>query len=360
MMPCPPAPGWRRTLLAACLLAALAVGLASVFQILVTPGHADEDDEAESTVHAPSRVTIKNGVVTLTLNKATQENGGIETATPEQSPAQRAIRGYGTIIDAAKITALDNHYRDANARLQKAQAELSVARDAYKRAQTLYRDHQNISAARLQSAKGTFEVDRAALAAARSRLATAAASARQSWGPVLGKALIEGAPLINDLIERRIYLAKVTLPPGIEATKPPPTATGTIGLETRIPLTFISLATSTDPAIQGISYFYKTPAMDGVLPGLNLFVSLPVATGPKGVVVPQSAVVWLEGKAWVYLRTGPDTFIRREIAPGAPGPHGGYIVAALPARDPIVVVGAQMLLSEEFRAQTKASGDEDD
>jgi len=68
-------------------------------------------------------------------------------------------------------------------------------------------------------------------------------------------------------------------------------------------------------------------------------------------VVPQAAIVWLEGKAWAYRRTGSTTFERREIAVNRSAPGGGYIVAAMPPDADIVVRGAEMLLSEEFRAQ---------
>ncbi|HUZ71450.1 MAG TPA: hypothetical protein VMU87_00570 [Stellaceae bacterium] len=348
-----------RTLVAALFLAVLGTGLASAFPPFVIPSKADEDDAAEGTVNAPSRVSVRDGVITLTLDAAAQRNGGIETAPPMSPPSQDSVTGYGTVLDAAPLTDLNNRYRDAKARLQMAQARLTVSRAAYERAKTLYKDRQNISAAKLQSAAGNFQVDLASLAAARSSLATVTASAQQSWGPVLGKALIEDAPLIKHLIERRAYLVKVTLSPGVTVTPPPQTASATLDGGTKIALDFVSPAATTDPEIQGIAYFYEAPAENGVLPGLNVLASLPGAAAARGVVVPESAVVWLQGKAWVYLRTSPNTFIRREIAPGWPGPDGGYIVTGLPEGAQIVVAGAQMLLSEEFRAQAAIGGDQD-
>jgi hypothetical protein len=84
---------------------------------------------------------------------------------------------------------------------------------------------------------------------------------------------------------------------------------------------------------------------------MNLEVHLLVAASGRGVVIPEAAVVWLQGKAWVYQRTDPNTFVRHEIAPDHAGPDGGYVVTGLPSDAQIVVRGAQMLLSEEFRAQ---------
>jgi hypothetical protein len=136
-------------------------------------------------------------------------------------------------------------------------------------------------------------------------------------------------------------------------------ATAKLGEGADVQLRFVSQATATEPKLQGASYFYISSAQSSLLPGLNVIVSLPRAQEPKGVVVPESAVVWLQGKAWVYLRTGPETFVRREVTPDLPGPAGGYIVSGLAADTQVAVRGAQMLLSEEFRAQIRGDQDPD-
>jgi hypothetical protein len=92
---------------------------------------------------------------------------------------------------------------------------------------------------------------------------------------------------------------------------------------------------------------------------MNLAVPVSIEAIGDGFLVPQSAVIWLQGKAWLYLRRDTDTFVRREIAADVPAPDSGYIVRGLPPDAKIVVRGAQMLLSEEFRAQVTAMGDQD-
>lgn len=339
-------------------LAVVVAGVVLVHGIVVSPSRADADD-ADSAAPPPSRVAVKDGVVSLTLDAPAQQNGGIRTAALAERSVRGAVTAYGTILDAAPLTALNNRYLDAKAALRMAEAKLAVSRAAYERAQALYKDRQSISQAQMQSAGGAFEVDEATEAAAQSRLATVVASAQQSWGPVLGQALLAGAPLVDDLIRRRAYLVKVTLSPGAALAQAPETASAILGGGQRVPLNYVSPATATDPQIQGMTYFYRAPAADGVLPGLNVVASLPVAPAADGVVVPESAVVWLQGKAWLYVRTGADTFTRRPIAPDRPGPDGGYVVTSLSPGTRVVVVGAQMLLSEEFRAQLGRGGDQD-
>ena len=85
---------------------------------------------------------------------------------------------------------------------------------------------------------------------------------------------------------------------------------------------------------------------------MNLVVQMPVGRAVKGVIVPQSAVVWWQGKAWVYVAASPTTFIRRETPTGNPVSAGYFVPgSALAAGTKLATAGAQALLSEEFRSQ---------
>jgi hypothetical protein len=356
----PDLPMTRRLLVFAALLLLLLGGAGWIlYGPAIESRGEDDEDEAQGTVSPPPRVTVQSGVTVLTLNAATQRNGGIETSPPEPAPALGYLVAYGTVLDAASLTDLENSYLDAKTKVQTADARLAVSGAAFERAQMLHSDPPAISTAQLESARGTYQVDQAALVSAQSRLTTLAASALQAWGSVIGQALIDQKPLVTSLVDRRDYLIKVTLSPGLGMPAPPEMATAKLGEGADIQLRFVSAATATEPKLQGASYFYISAAQSGLLPGLNVIVSLPRAQEPKGVVVPESAVVWLQGKAWVYLRTGPETFVRRQVTPDLPGPGGGYIVSGLAIDTQVAVRGAQMLLSEEFRAQVRGDQDPD-
>ncbi|MBO0756545.1 MAG: hypothetical protein J2P54_11830 [Bradyrhizobiaceae bacterium] len=346
---------WRR-MVCALLLLALVGG---VLHAVATSSKAEDEDATERTVNAQSRVSVQDGMTVLTLDEAARQNAGIEAARPETTPPLQTVMAYGSILDAGPLTQLRNSYLTAKMQVQTAEAKLTVARAAFERAKTLNTMSQAVSLAVLQNAEGDFEVNQATLAQAQSSLATSAASAEQTWGSVLGKGLIDGAPLVEGLIARRNYLVKVTLPPGATVAKPPATVSAEFEGQKEAQLDFISLATATDPKIQGVSYFYSVPAESELLPGMNVVVPMPTQAIEDGFVVPQSAVIWLQGKAWLYFRSGTDTFVRREIAADTPAPDGGYIVRGLPRDARIVVRGAQMLLSEEFRAQVTTLGDQD-
>ena len=331
-----------RVISAVLIALVIGAGLGSLLPGLLAPGKAENEGKAESALGPPVRLTMKDGVAVVTLSAAEQQNGGIETARLNPPTAPETVIGYGKILDAAPLAELNDRYLEAETQMHTATAKLAVSRAAFERAKILHKDQQNISAAQLQGAEGSFEVDKAALAAAQSRLRSVSTSARQAWGGVLGAALVDRTPLIAGLIERREYLVRVT---------PPETATARLHGGSEIDLAFVSPATTTDPRLQGLSYLYKALAEGALLPGMNLEVSLAAEAIERGVVVPEAAVVWLQGKAWVYLHIDPTTFERRDIAPDRAGPDGGYVVTGLPPDTEIVVRGAQMLLSEEFRAQ---------
>ena len=192
------------------------LALAAVAALIPFVVDLDREDEirAERALGPPARVSVKDGMTVLVLTPAEQQNSGIETARLDAAPAQETVVGYGTILDAAPLSELSLRHLDAETAVQTATARLAVSRAAFERAKTLYSDRQNVSAAQFQAAEGSFAVDQAALAAARSQLNSVAASARQAWGNVLATSLIDKTPLIARLIERRDYLVKVTLPPG--------------------------------------------------------------------------------------------------------------------------------------------------
>lgn len=319
-------------------------------------GEAAREAERERPVKVPLRVSTENGVPVITLDAETRQRSGIETSALQTVPYQEQVRAYATVLDAGRLTDLSSSYANAKAQLEAARAKLAASKAAFGRAQNLYKDLQNISLAQLQAAEATFHADQAVLSAAESQVRALAATAQQEWGPILGKSIAEGTRTVTRLIERQDFLLQITLPPGA-SIPPPPSATIETGKSARAAISFVSPATRTDPKIQGISFFYVASAASGLLPGMNMLALLPSPASVEGVRVPASAVVWWQDRAWVYLRTGGDTFTRVAITTELPAPGGGYVVKVLSKNAELVTKGAQLLLSEELRAQIQVGGD---
>jgi hypothetical protein len=312
----------------------------------------DKEGERERPASAPSRVSVVNGATVVTVDEAARRASAIEVARVPSAEYRGEVRAYGSVLMLGRLTDLANAYAVAKSEVQTARAKLAASKTAFERARTLYREDQNVSLARMQEAEAAFRADEASVAASESRAETLAATARQEWGPVLGKALIERQPLITRLMERSDVLLQVTLPSGIALEEPPASAQVQTGKEARAAVRLVSPAPRTDAKIQGASFFYLAPAATGLLPGMNVVVYLPTGQARSGAVIPREAVVWWQERAWIYRRSGADAFTRVPIATDQPAADG-YVVADVPADSEIVTRGAQLLLSEEFRAQIR-------
>lgn len=342
------------------ILALLLAGLA-VRGVIERRGEAAREAEREDAGQPPQRVSRADGAAVITLDGAAQRDDGIATVTLKNAPRQERLRAYGSVLDLQPLSELANGYDNAKAELEIAQAKLAASRTAFARAEKLYNDRQNMSAAQFQAAEAAFRVDQAGLAAAQSRLRTLATTAQQNWGTALGEAVVNDTPLLRRLIARQEVLLHVTLRPGQAIERPPASAFVQSDSGPAVPLRFVSAATKTDPRFQGSSFFFTAPGESGLLPGMSVVALLAAGPPVESVVVPSSAIVWERGRAWAYFRTGAKTFARRAVATDRQAPEGGYLAQGIPDNAEMVVEGAQMLLSEELREQTRAGGrgDED-
>jgi hypothetical protein len=370
----------ERSIILAAIAAAVALAGLLAWGFIAGRGEAAAEAEGEQTIKPAVQVTQSpSGPPTLTLSPALQREAHIELAQLRAAPYQQVVQAYGSVLELGSFTDVDNALASAGAQRAILEAKLAASRAAFERAQALYSNDRNFSRAQLQAAQAIFKSDEASLNAARIQARNTAASADQAFGPVLGRSLAAHSQLAQQLISHRRVLIQVTLPPGNSLPDTHVRASIQTPTGQRVPIEFVSAAIRTDPRIQGASFFYTAQANSGALPGMNVVALLPSGQPEAGVVIPASAVVWAQGRAWVYLRTGENAFARREIATAQPQAGGGYVVPAalglgqsapratpsgpetaaqaLPTNVPLVVDGAQVLLSQEFSAQINVEED---
>jgi hypothetical protein len=315
-----------------------------------------DDDDAEKPIKVAPRVSNVDGTPTITLDEAAQNRNDIATMTLAHRIEPILLRAYGSVLDLQALTDLANRYATAKADRETQQAKRDFSKSTVTRARALYNETPRaISQAQLETAEESSRVDEAGLDAANAHLASLAHTAVQAWGDVLGKAVTGPSPQLLGLIERREVLVQVTLRADQNAgTAPAKAFVQMNGGGRTIPVTYVSRAATTDPHIQGQSFFYTADAASGLLPGMNVMAFVATGDDIERVHIPAAAVVWMQGRAWAYFRNGPKAIVRREIATDAPAPDGGYFVKDVPDGSKVVVRGAQMLLSEEFRAQIQS------
>lgn len=309
------------------------------------------EQERERPVKSASRVSIQDGESIVTLDPATQMKSGITVIPLEPVSHHGELRAYGMVLQPQDLTDLRNNFAAARARVERTRASLDASRKAYERLKTLRENNRNISDKALQAAEATRRSDEAEARAAEEALRTLEGTGRQKWGPVISTWLLDGSPDFARLLEQQDILIQITLSSGAPVSSLPQVALVQTGDGKWISARFVSPSPRTDPRIQGMSFFYLAPAQAGLLSGMNVIAYLPVGSEVSGVIVPDSAVVWWQGKAWVYVQKDTGRFARREISTDQPVQNGWFMEKGFPAGDQLVMSGAQLLLSEEFRAQ---------
>ena len=338
-------PKWRAALGALSIAAIVSL---IVWGFVKGRGEAASERAREQPVKAPPRVTVHHREHVITLDSVTQSRGGIVTARVDSASAPEEIRAFATVVELQALADLRSRYSSALADAERARASLEASRREYERLKLLYQDEQNVSAKSLEAAEATLRSAEATAQAAATPLRIMAATGRQDWGSVVGSWIVEGSPAFGRLLNSQDVLIQATLPPDISIPIVPKRGFVQVGDGPRISARVVSAAGRTDPRVQGMSYFLVAPAGSGLVPGMSVTALLPAGKVLTGSSVPESAVVWWQGSAWVYLQTGPNTFERREIP--VDGGTIRYVVPGLPAGARVVTGGAQSLLSEELRA----------
>jgi hypothetical protein len=176
---------------------------------------------------------------------------------------------------------------------------------------------------------------------------------------VVAKWAVESSPELQHVFDQREVLVQMTMPP--DATfRAPNTTSLELPSATRTEASLVSTFPRVDPRIQGRSFLYLAPAHSGLTPGVNLLAHLSVGSPMKGLIVPTSAVVWSEGKAWVYQQTAHDHFTRCSVSTDVPVERGFFVAQGFSSGDKVVTQGAQALLSEEMLVHGQGTGETDE
>jgi hypothetical protein len=173
---------------------------------------------------------------------------------------------------------------------------------------------------------------------------------QQSWGGAVAGWVANDSPPFVSVLNQQAMLVQLTLPIGT-STEAPPRITLSTPNGSTAQADYVSPFPQVDPRIQGISELYLARGYPVLEPGMNLVAHLSVGKRLGGLLIPQSAIVWWQGKTWVYEQVSPGRFMRKAAPTDMPLP-GGYLAAqGYTPETALVMRGAQFLLSEEFRSQ---------
>ena len=339
--------------LVALLLTITAVCIvAVVFMAAHRPDNDDEDEE--EAVKTPSHLLVENGHTVIRLGPQTQAREGIQSAPLKQISQRAELRATAVLLPVNDLPALRNNYVAARTKWQTDQLALNAARTQEQRVTALYQQNQNMSLKAMQDAQAAYRTDQAQAQADAQAAELQLDAVRQRWGVTVAKWVANESPALGSILAQGSLLAQVVFPPG-EVTQAPEKLSLSSPSRRLIPATLVGAMPQVNPQIQGISFLYLVPSRAGIAVGMNLAALVPVGPSLRGSFIPENAVVWWQGKLWVYEQASDNTFTRREVPASNPLANGYFIPGqAFPPGTKIVVAGAQTLLSEEFRGDIQA------
>ncbi len=327
------------------------IELSSIAREMVVYGRLEEDPSASFAVRSPA-------------------SGTLRVAPGRGWPVIGESLAAGTAFGAVEVRlavtdklALNTQLVQAKAELASAEAAANAAKVVHERLRRLNSDDKNVSDKAVQEAAAKVVAEETRAAGARVMIQTlesAVASTGNSRalvaeraGDVMellaqpGESVEPGTPILR-LAKLDHLLARVDVPMGDHLPVSAAARITPAGFEDR-------------PALVGErvgqTLFYKVGGGADLRPGMAVTVRLPLpGEAQKGIVIPRSAVVQWDGRYWAYVRDEDDRdkYVRRAVPIDRPLGNGFVVAAGFSKGDDLVILGAQTLLSEEFKSRNEA------
>lgn len=326
-----------------------------------------EDDPAETfTVRSPIAGYLRAGDSAWPAIGSTVTDGAVVGAVqPRLSPLEQF--------------ALTSQYVEAKSSVAELMAEVEASQASAESKRRLNADGKNVSDRQLEEAEAKLKQSQARLSAARAKLELLEQqkSAAQAGLPPLpvaadaggvvvemlsgpGEAVESGQVLLR-LVKPGHLVARVELPIGVAwADNPYEVRVAAVGDEAHaMGVRLIGQAPRAGARTRGQTWLFAVESEDGRLAaGMPIVAHLPLPGQPlNGVIVPDEAIVRAGGLAWVFTMEEGDTFERHAVKLFSPTEHGWLVTEGLEDDANVVVRGAQVLLSEQMKAQIEAEAE---
>ncbi len=356
----------KKTSLIIILQALLIVALFWVLVFYSKDEFESYQNEQEEEIESLNRVSTNEGINIVSLSPATQQNSGIQTIKINSANFNGEIKSFGNVISIDGLTEAKSRYLSLQSDIGIAKAANSHNLKQYQRLKTLNADDKNVSDQALQAAQATVAADNAKISANQLQLKNLIANTKLQWGEQLAGLAFEDMvfknkppPHLANLVSQKNVLIQISLPLSTNTPKAGDSVRVTPLNESTAPIQaiYVSPATQSDSNGFGKTFYYSAPA-DLLRIGMrvNVVTESSAKTSASGVVIPSNAVVWYAGKAWAYFKNSQDKqsvqFIRKPISTDTEvdsGKNSGWFNQGISEDSEVVISGAQLLLSEEFK-----------
>ncbi len=329
----------------------------------VENSHDDDDDDDDDDDAPIERLMVQ-------IDDDIADYAGIETTSLASSSFFPESKATATVIDIRPLVTIKARYNQAVSALNVAKVAERSAAQELKRLNTLAKGVGSVAAKKVSYARGVWQQANAELQGLEFEIQAVKDEATQSWGRVVTDWILEkGSVQWQRLLSHQDSLLLVVLPVDLSLAADVSfiriSRDGSHDQGRKA--YFVSPAVSTGTLTQGESYFFKITT-GKLRSGMRLEAWVPTANTPlMGVFVPDNAMIWYDGQPWVYIENEDDLYQRRSVRHGLPATGGLFVEhgsfdggqESLVEGELLVIKGAQMLLSEEFRWQILDEDDDD-
>lgn len=282
----------------------------------------------------------ETGDVPVTVPSADQARLGIASTVLESRPVNASVDAIVRSVDPLPLAVLNSDLVAATAAAAASDSELE-------RVAGLVAQDRSASQQALELARARAAADAAAVSLLHRRL-------ELEWGPAFA-ALADDArqQLIDDISSGAAALLRA------DAPERPDGVIGRVfvdfGDDAEIDtMELVGLSGTTDQRMQTIGLYcvVRGDRAKALRPGRVLSGRIETDAVLTGVVLPRSALIRSNGKVWVYVRTGEQEFVRREVVGGLPVADGWYVEDGFDPGTAIVVVGAGSMSAFERADET--------
>ena len=311
-----------------------------------------------------SPIQVENGITTIDLSHSEQVNSGISTTKLIQTFHQAQLTAYGSVVSIEDLAKDVKSFEADKAQLEKSRESLLVTQKNFERLKSLY--EKNLASEQdYQASQAGFLSDKADVNSALTNLMSQKSSILEQWGYELSNWIFNDSAKLQRLLSLNDVLIQISLPPD-KMEIPTPVSIfiqSPNGKSSKISCRFVSAGHLANLLFQTKTLYYiaSNTSLSG---GMNIKANLPVGKNLPGVIVPDSSIVWYQGKPWIYKEISTNKFNRIEVSNDNPVNNGFFVPNSEGIIAPgatIVKNGAQLLLSEELTpAQGSQSGGGDD
>lgn len=326
------------------LLLALAVTGAAVVALIYANREMRKEREADGNEETPvvgaSLVhQTTNGQVAVKMEAELRRRMGVQTGALTTTNLPKEVRAFGRVIDPSSLAGFAGE-------IKAAEIALETSRKEYARLKKLYDQNQNASLRSVEVAEAEVRQHQLSIQTAKDRLALA-------WGPKMA-AQPDLAAFLQSFVEWKKALVQLELLPAQTLKSPPPTIRVALAADERlsVPASYFGPPPAVNTAAPVQSFLYLVQNTQWA-PGTRVAGFLPPGEEFRGILMPHAAIVRAGGQTWAYRQTADDAFVREPVDLGPPVPEGWLTTRGWKAGDRVVIRGAQVLLSEELKAQIK-------